>query len=160
MAFHPNLPIAYVLSEMASTVTAYKLDSSIGYLVQPALQSISTLPQGFNGFNKAAEIHVEPEGKWLFASNRGYEYPPSNTVAVYSIGSDGTLTFSGRYPYGGTFPRGMELAPEGDIVVVGGQDTNNIVTMKFDRTTGNLTPTGSNLKNIATPITFAFLLQQ
>jgi len=157
MAFHPILPMAYVLSEMASTVTAFKLDSSIGYLANPPLQSISTLPEGFTGFNKAAEIHVEPEGKWLFASNRGYD---TNTIAVYEIDADLTLTFSGRYPYGGSFPRGMELSPEGDIIVVGGQDSNNIVTMRFDRNTGNLAPTGFKLINIATPITFAFVLHQ
>jgi len=159
MAFHPTLSVAYVLSEMGSTVTAYKLDSSLGRLSVPPLQNIATLPQGFNGFSKAAEIRVEPSGKWLFASNRGYA-APTNSITVYEIAADsGMLTERGRYPYGGTFPRGMELSPEGDVLVVGGQDTNNVVTLKFDKNTGMLTPTGSVLTNIASPVTFAFVPQ-
>jgi len=158
MAFHPNLPIAYVLSEMGSSITTYKLDSNVGYLAVPALQNISTLPSSFTGFNKAAEIHVHASGKWLFASNRGY-MSPSNSIAVYQIdAATGILTLQGRYPSGGTFPRGMELSPEGDILVVGGQDTMNIATLKFDPMSGTLSPV-DNLANIATPITFAFVLK-
>jgi len=159
MAFHPRLPIAYVVSEMGSTITTFTLDSARGQLVMPPLQTSKTLPDDFTGFSKAAEVHVEPDGKWLFASNRGYA-APSNSITVFEIDAvTGTLTQRGRYPSGGTFPRGMELAPEGDVLVVGGQDTNNVVTMKFDKNTGVLTPTGSELKNIATPVTFAFIQQ-
>jgi len=159
MAFHPTLPVAYVLSEMGSTITTYKLDSTIGYLTMPALQNAKTLPDNFSGFSKAAEVHVEPNGKWLFASNRGYQ-SPSNSITVFQVDPiTGTLTLNGRYPSGGTFPRGMELSPDSDILVVGGQDTNNIVTMKFDSQTGILTPTGYALTNIASPVTFAFVPQ-
>jgi len=157
MAFHPVLPLAYVLSEMGSTVTAYQLDSKVGHLMTPPLQNIATLPADFKGFSKAAEIHVEPSGRWLFASNRGFS-APTNSITVFEIDqSTGMLTERGRYPSGGTFPRGMELSPSGDILVVGSQDTNNVVTMKFDRSTGILTPTGSVLLNIASPVTFAFI---
>jgi len=160
MAFHPTLPFAYVLSEMASTITVFRLDSTQGQLVMPPLQTLKTLPNDFTGFNKAAEVLIEPGGKWLFASNRGYA-SPSNSIAVFEINSStGLLTPSGRYPSGGKFPRGVELTPEGDVLVVGGQDTNNIVTMKIDKITGSLTPTGSQLDNIATPVTFAFVPQK
>jgi len=156
MAFHPTLPIAYVLSEMGSTITTFTYDSSRGHLIMPSLQTIKTIPTNFTGFNKAAEVVAHPSGKWLFASNRGYT-SPSNTITVYSIAADsGLLTVKNSYSSGGTFPRGVVLAPEGDILIVGGQDTNNVVTMKFDPNTGSLTPTGS-LVNIATPVTFAFV---
>jgi len=157
MAFHPTLAIAYVISEMGSSITTFKLDSATGDLTMPALQLVKTLPPDFTGFSKGAEVHVERSGRWLFASNRGY-VSPSNSITVFEIDPQmGTLTERGRYPSGGTFPRGMELSPEGDILVVGGQDTNNVVTFKFDRLTGILTQTAFQLSNIATPVTFAFV---
>jgi len=158
MAWHPTLAIAYVVDEMGSTVTVFQHDYLAGNLKMPALQVIDTLPEGFNGFNKAAEILIERTGKWLLVSNRGY-VSPSNSITVYSVDENtGLLTETGRYPSGGTFPRGMELSPEGNVVVVGGQDTNNVVTMGFDPATGTLIQL-YDLKDIATPITFAFIPQ-
>jgi len=154
MAFHPTLSTAYVVSEMGSTITTFTLDSPTGHL--NILQTIKTINS--TGFNKAAEVIIHSSGKWLFTSNRGYT-SPSNTIVVYSIASDsGLLTESGSFSYGGTFPRGMELSPDGDFLIVGGQDTNNVVSMKFDPSTGSLTPVGV-LGNIATPVTFAFVPQ-
>jgi len=158
MAFHPTLDLAYILSEMGSTISTYKLDSKSGHL-EDLLQTSHTLPTNFTGFSKAAEVVVDPTGKWLLASNRGFDFP-TNSITVYEISSDGMLTERGRYPSGGTFPRGVVLDPEGVIAIVGGQDTNNIVTMKLDATTGVLTPTGYSLKDIATPVTFAFIPQE
>jgi len=158
MAFHPTLPYAYVLSEMGGTVTVYSLNSDLGELVMPSLQTVHTIPVDFNGFNKAAEILIEPTGQWLLASNRGFASPPSNTIVVYEISAEtGLLTQRGTYSSGGKFPRGVELSPEGDILVSGGQDSNNVATFRLDRTSGILTWTGFNLTNIATPITFAFV---
>jgi len=157
MAFHPTLPNAYLISEMASTVTVYTLNSDLGQLVMPALQIVHTLPPDFNGFNKAAEILIDPTGRWLLASNRGFASPPSNTIVVYEISAEsGLLTQRGTYSSGGKFPRGVELSPEGDILVSGGQDSNNVATLRLDRTSGIVTQT-DNLTNIATPITFAFV---
>jgi len=159
MAFHPTLDVAYVLSEMGSTISTYRLDSKSGHLSDSPLQTLHTLPTDFNGFSKAAEVVVDPKGKWLLASNRGFAFP-TNSITVYEISSDGMLTERGRYPSGGSFPRGLVLDPSGMIAIVGGQDTDNIVTMKLDTTTGVLTPTGYSLKDIATPVTFAFIPQE
>jgi len=156
MAFHPRLPLAYVLLEMGSAINVLPLNSFTGSMPVPPLQIVSTLPANFTGFNKAAEVIVHPLGEWLFASNRGYT-APSNSITVYSIDRLGLLKEQGRYPSGGSFPRGVVLSPEGDILIAGGQDSNNVVSFAFDRLTGVLTPTGSQLSGIATPVAFAFV---
>jgi len=158
MAFHPTLPLAFVLSEMGSTISTFKLDSTVGQLLLPPLQTIKTLPQDFTGFSKAAEVLVDPSGKWLLASNRGFD-TPSNSITVFEISAATSLVERGRFSYGGKFPRGVALDPEGKTLIVGGQDSNNIVSMKFDVTTGVLTPSGFNLQNIATPVAFEFVEQ-
>jgi 6-phosphogluconolactonase len=157
MAFHPSKPVAYVLSEMGGTVTVFTYYSTTGQLAMPSLQTVHTIPVDFNGFNKAAEVLIDSTGRWLLASNRGFASPPSNSIVVYEIGMSGLLTQRGSYSSGGKFPRGVELSPEGGILVVGGQDSNNVATFRLDGTTGVLMPTGYNLTNIATPITFAFI---
>jgi len=157
MAFHPTLPVAYVLSEMGGTVTVFNYLTSFGELVMPPLQMVHTIPVEFNGFNKAAEIIIDSSGRWLFASNRGFASPPSNSIVVYAIELSGLLTQQASYSSGGKFPRGVALSPEEGILVGGGQDSNNVATFRLDRTTGILTPSGHNLTNIATPITFAFI---
>jgi 6-phosphogluconolactonase len=158
MAFHPTLPVAYVISEMGGTITVYSYLSTLGELVMPPLQMVHTIPVDFNGFNKAAEILIDSSGRWLVASNRGFASPPSNSIVVYEIAtSSGLLTQQASYSSGGKFPRGVELSPTGGILVVGGQDSNNVATFRLNGNTGVLTPTGYNLTNIATPITFAFI---
>src|SRR5947209_9797439 len=84
-AFHPNGRFAYVISEMAATVTAFAYDSKLGAL--HPLQTISTLPVDFKGPKEDAEIAVHASGKFLYASNRGHD-----SVAVFGIdASKGTL---------------------------------------------------------------------
>jgi len=156
MAFHPTLAITYVVSEMGSTISVLRLDSTTGAMAVPPLQVISTIPADFTGFNKAAEVVVHPSGNWLFASNRGL-VAPSNSITVYKVDGTGLLTVAGRYPSGGRTPRGVALSPEGTILICGGQDSNNVASFSFDSTSGVLTPTGFSLGNVATPVAFAFV---
>jgi len=159
MAFHPTLSVAYVLSEMGSTITVFKLDENSGSLQLPPLQTLKTLPADFTGFSKAAEVIIHPSGSWLLASNRG-PVSPSNSIAVFRVGVDGLLLPHLRFPSGGSFPRGVVLSREGDTLITGGQDSNNVASFKFDSISGILTPTGSQLLNVATPVAFAFVPQQ
>ncbi|HEY5311979.1 MAG TPA: beta-propeller fold lactonase family protein, partial [Pirellulales bacterium] len=81
-AFHPDGKHAYVINEMASTVTAFDYDPKSGRLSE--LQTISTLPSNFQGSNTTAEVQVHPSGKFLYGSNRGH-----NSIAVFQIDSAG-----------------------------------------------------------------------
>jgi 6-phosphogluconolactonase len=138
IAFHPTLDVAYVVAEKASTITAYALDPNAGTL--SPTQTISTLPSGFSGTNTAAEIHVHPSGKWLFASNRG-----ADDIAVFSLDAAGAMTAHGFTPSGGTTPRDFSLDPSGSLLYAANQGTGNVVPFRFDAASGSLTTAGAAL---------------
>ena len=78
MAFHPDRQHAYVLSELASSVTVFNYDPVRAAFIWQ--QTISALPADFNGTNTAAEIRVHPSGRFLYTTNRGH-----NSVAMFEI---------------------------------------------------------------------------
>ena len=85
--FHPNTRFAYTIEELSGTVVLYKQKK--GKL--KAKQRISTMPNGDNHFSGSADIHVSPDGKFLYASNRS----ESNTIAIFSVNKkNGQLTLS------------------------------------------------------------------
>jgi 6-phosphogluconolactonase len=152
-AFHPNGKFAYAIDELASTVTAFSFDSSRGVL--KPLQSISTLPPEYKGANDTAEIHVLPNGKFLFASNRGHD-----SIAVIAIDTNtGKLAPVEYVPTQGKTPRNFELDPTGSRLVVANQDTGNIVFFRINPQTGHLTPTGQDLK-VPSPVSLRFVRAQ
>ncbi len=137
---HPNGKFAYVIQELTSQVTVF--DYKNGSLV--AKQSISTLPADFKGDNSCADIHISPDGKFLYGSNRFHD-----TIVIYSIDpKTGTLTYIGEQSVMGKVPRNFMIDPTGNFVLVANQKTDNIVIFKRDKVKGTLTPTG---KEIAVP---------
>src|SRR5207237_1419068 len=116
---------AYSVDELNSTVTAFSYDKSSGKLQQ--IQTSSTLPKDFKGENDTAEIHVHPNGKFLFASNRGHD-----SIAVFSIDKGtGRLTPTGDFSVQGKTPRNFELDPTGTRLFAANQDTGNIVVFRI-----------------------------
>jgi 6-phosphogluconolactonase len=148
-AFTPNGKFAYVLAEMGSTVTAFGFDSSTG--VFDKLQTLSSLPKDFKGHKEAAEIAVHPSGKFVYASNRG-----DDSIAVFAIGAQGTLTFVERTPTQGKTPRGFAIDPTGSYLLVANQDSDNVVVFAINLTTGRLHPTGTIL-NVPKPVALEFV---
>jgi 6-phosphogluconolactonase len=138
LEFHPGGKVAYLVDETASTMTALAFDSTAGTL--SAVQTISTLPSGFTGTNTAAEVHVHPSGRWLFASNRG-----DDSIAVFSLDASGKMTVQGFTKSGGTTPRDFALDPTGTFLYAANQGTGNVVAFRFDATAGTLTPTGNTV---------------
>ena len=109
----PDGKFAYVVTEIAHTVTVFSNDAANGKLT--VLQTITTLPKDFSGRNDDAEIEVHPSGKFLYASNRG-----DDSIAIYAIDqSKGTLTQVGIVPTGGKEPRSFEIDPHRDAPVRG-----------------------------------------
>ena len=145
----PDSKFAYVISEMAHTVTVLSNDAANGKLT--VLQTITTLPKGFTGRNDDAEIHVHPSGKFLYASNRG-----DDSIAIYAIDQrKGTLTQVGIVPTGGKEPRSFEIDPTGSLLFAENQKSDDIVVFKIDTKTGQLTPTGKVLE-VASPVCLKF----
>jgi len=152
-AFHPNGRFAYVLSEMGSLVTVFAYDAAGGTMKE--LQTISTLPKDFSGTNNSAEIFVHPNGRFLYASNRGHD-----SIAVFAIDPRrGTLTAADRVSTQGKTPRGFAIDPTGAYLLAANQDTNNAVLFRIDQTTGRPTPTGDTLK-IPSPVCVILLPAQ
>jgi 6-phosphogluconolactonase len=142
--------IAYVINEMASSITAFSWDPRAGSLRE--IQTTSTLPQDFKGENSGAEIEVHPNGRFLYGSNRG-----ADNIAVYSIDpGKGTLTPVEHASTQGRTPRGFHIDPTGKYLVAANQDSSNIVVFRLDPKTGRLTPTGQKIEAPA-PVSILFV---
>lgn len=136
--FHPNGKYAYLVEELYGSISAYNY--SKGNL--RSIQNISTLPKGFNGFAGSAEVLVSPDGRFLYASNRGV----SNTIAIFKINQkSGKLTPAGHQSTLGKAPRNFNFDPTGNYLFVANQDSDEIVVFKIDHTTGLLTDTGKRI---------------
>lgn len=127
----------YILNEIDGSISACAYDAAKG--AGTPIQHISTLPAGFKVTDpdRAAEIRIHPNGKFVYASNRGHE-----SIAVFSVNADGTLKLVEITPCGGKHPRNFELSPDGHWLVCANQDTDNLVSFKVDANTGRLTATG------------------
>ena len=146
--FHPKGKFLYVVNEIQSTVTTFTY--SAGSLKE--LQTISTLPQGFNGTNTAATVQVHPTGKFLYASNRG-----ADNIAVYSIDSKtGTLTLVESVPAQGKAPGNFAIDPSGAWLVAANQASDSLVLFRIDTQTGRLITTGQSFA-VGTPSCVKFL---
>lgn len=149
-AFHPTARFAYVINEIASTVTAFTYDAVRGALSE--IQTLSTLPEGGADRNSTAEIEMHPSGKFLYGSNRGH-----NSIAVFAIDQQkGTLTLIQNASTQGGPPRNFALDPTGQYLFAGNQDSDTIVLFRVDAQTGKLTPTGDTVK-IDAPVCIRFV---
>ena len=144
-AFHPSGKTAYVINELDCTVTVFSYDSARGELT--TLQTISTLPLGFDGNNSTAEIQVHPSGRFVFGSNRGH-----HSIVVFAVDPDsGQLTYVENQSTQGKTPRGFGIDPSGTFLLAANQDSDNIVVFRIDQDTGALKPTGHSL-HVPTPV--------
>jgi 6-phosphogluconolactonase len=104
--------------------------------------TVRSLPADFKEFNKSADIHTDPSGRFLYMSNRGI-----NALSIFSIKDDGAkIELIGQQEVMGAFPRNFFVDPKGEYVFVANQNTDNIVVFKLDGSTGKLTYTGNQVK--------------
>jgi 6-phosphogluconolactonase len=134
--FHPNGRYAYLINEIGSTMTAFAYDGERGSLQE--LETVSTLPTGFSGNNSTADVHVHPNGRFLYGSNRGH-----NSIVIYAIDeATGKLSLVGHESTQGETPRNFAIDPTGTLLLAANQRTDNIITFRIDQSTGKLTSTG------------------
>jgi 6-phosphogluconolactonase len=149
LAFHPSGRFAYANNEMLNSVTAYAIDPDSGTL--KSTQTLSTLPaHGKTIRNSTAEIACHPNGKWLYVSNRG-----DDSIAVYSVQASGELVLSEIVSTTVKEPRGFAIDPSGRWIVVGGQNSDELVSLAIDKSTGHLKPSGNRVR-INKPVCIAF----
>jgi 6-phosphogluconolactonase len=134
--FHPNQKWAYLLCEMGSLVVGFHWDSARGALAE--FQTVSLIPDSFKGENNSAELEVHPNGRFLYASNRGHD-----SIAVFAIDqTDGKLTLIEHVPTQGKNPRNFALDPSAKWMICTNQASNSAVVFRVDDSTGRLTQVG------------------
>jgi 6-phosphogluconolactonase len=149
IAFSPHAKFAYAIEEMGSSLTTFSYDAGGGVLAP--LETISTVPKDYKGYNDCAELYIHPSGKFLYGSNRGHD-----SVTVFALDAvKGTPTPVQFVPTEGKTPRGFGIDPTGSYLIAGNQDSNTLVVFRIDAKTGRLTPTGQKL-DIEAPVCVMF----
>jgi len=146
--FHPNGKFAYVIQEMHSAITAFTYKK--GRLT--AFQTVETLPANYTGRKWSADIHISPDGKFLYGSNRAHE-----SLTIFRINQkNGRLTLVGHESVRGKTPRNFVIDPTGNFILVANQDSNNITVFKRNKQTGRLTYTGKEIY-VSQPVCLTFI---
>lgn len=147
--FHPSEKFAYLMQELSGTVGVFRYSN--GKLT--LLEDVPTHPADYKGNIGSADIHVSPDGKFLYASNRGDE----NTITIFSINpATGKLKLKGYQSTLGKTPRNFIIDPTGNYLLVANQNTDNIVIFKRSKQTGLLTPTGKQIE-VSMPVCLQML---
>jgi 6-phosphogluconolactonase len=150
LAFSPDGRHAYVISEMASTLTTFAYDPEHGTLKDE--QTVSTLPEAFHGKSTCAEVAVHPSGKFVYGSNRG-----DDSVAVFAVNeSNGRLKFVERQSTRGKTPRGFAIDPTGQYLIAANQDSDSVTVFRINAQTGRLTWTGQTVE-VGKPVCVTFV---
>ncbi len=123
--------LVYVVGELAGKVFVFRLMGDTARLIQ----SISVLPEGFDGYNISAALKLSHDKGALFVSNRGHD-----SIAVLRILPVGTLELMSHCPSGGKTPRDFSVF--GDYLVVANQDSDLLCVLHYDANTFTLSPTG------------------
>jgi 6-phosphogluconolactonase len=143
--FHPDGKFAFVINELDTTITSLEYDDKRGTLRE--IQTVSTIPARFSGANSCADIHVSPDGKFLYGSNRGHD-----TIVAYKIDEKtGRLDFIEHAWTQGRTPRNFAIDPTGRFLLAANQNSDSIVTFRIDEKTGKLQPTG-NRATVPSPV--------
>jgi 6-phosphogluconolactonase len=132
LVFRANGRAAYVINELGSTVAQLRYNARSGKLDTAAV--VSTLPAGFTGKNDCADVHLSPDERFLYGSNRGHD-----SIVIYKVDaeSDG-LALVGHTPTEGHWPRNFTITPSGRFLLVANQASDSIVIYRRDAETGLL----------------------
>ncbi len=145
--FHPSHKFAYSIQELTGTVTFFEYDN--GNL--KTMQSVDLVSKDSNGPADAADIHISPDGKFLYGSLRG----SINELVIYDINEKGMLSYVGRQSTLGKGPRNFAIDPTGNFLLVGNGESDEIVVFKRNKVTGLLFPTEETI-SVGSPVCLKF----
>ncbi len=132
MALHPNGKLLFVANELSSSVSVVQFLKDGSFKI---VETVSTLPADFTKPNTCADIHLSPDGNFLYVSNRGM-----NSIAIFAVQEkEQKIKLIGHEETKGEMPRNFTLTPTGDYLLVANQNTDNIVAFRRDAVTGLLT---------------------
>jgi 6-phosphogluconolactonase len=136
--FHPNEKFGYCIEEMAGAISVYEYQDGA---LKP-IQRINTHPDKIKEGFESSDIHISPDGKFLYATNRGKE----NNIAIFSIDENGLLKNIGYQSTLGNHPRVFTLDASGKFLVATNVNSGNVVVFKRNSKTGLLKKVGKEVK--------------
>lgn len=148
--FHPNGRWAYLINELGDTIVAYNYNPEDGSL--NPINTVKTLPEEFNEWSDTADIHVHPNGKFVYGTNRGHD----SLVMCEVDQTTGALTVLGYQSTGGAYPRNFGIDPTGSYLLVANRDTNDITTFLINLDSGLLSPNGK-VTRVPQPVCVRFM---
>lgn len=129
--FNADESFLYVINELNATITVFQKDNGGSY---HPIQTENTLAPDWEGGKSCADIHLSPDGKFLYGSNRG-----ENTIVIFSVDeATGRIRIIGRESVRGDWPRNFTLDPTGNFLLVANKKSNNITVFKRDVEKGTL----------------------
>jgi len=149
LAFHPNGRQLFSINELTSTVTEFLWDTRTGTLT--ARPEISTLPPGGQAGNSTAELVVHPNGRVVYASNRGHD-----SIAVFTTDVRRGLSLVEIEATRGQTPRNFALDVTGRWLIAANQRSGTLAVFAIDAKTGALTPSGP-LAPVGSPVCILFV---
>jgi 6-phosphogluconolactonase len=149
--FHPSNKFAYLVEELTAGISAYEYKNGKFTF----LQRIAALPADYTGAKSGADLHVSPDGEFLYSSNRG----ESNTLSIFAINEKtGRLTLKGHQSTMGKTPRNFNFDPSGNYLLAANQNSDNIVIFKRDKDTGLLEDTGKRIE-VGSPVCIKWIAE-
>jgi 6-phosphogluconolactonase len=149
LVFSKDARTIYVVTELTPAVVTLRWNAQRGSMIQ--LGVTSTLPAADPAEHGGAEIALHPNGKFLYASNRGN----SNTIAIFHIGRDGLPVPAGHVSSNGQLPRFFSIDPSEKFLIVANQGSGDLVTFSIDPSSGGLTRVGPGV-SVSAPVSFVF----
>lgn len=138
LTFDPSGKHLYAINELTNTVTVFDFDSETGVLIER--QTISTLPDDFDGTSYCADLEITPDGKYLYGTNRGHD-----SIAAYAIAADGTLKLIGIEPSLGKGPQNLAVAAGGKLLICANMAGSNVSVFRIGQD-GHIQPVGLPLE--------------
>jgi 6-phosphogluconolactonase len=132
LRFHPRGRFVYLLNELDATLDVLAFDADAGTLGH--LQTVPTVPPGFEGTPSAADLHLTPDGRWLYTSERA-----SSTLACFAVDAGSGLVRAAGHTPTETGPRGFAITPDGEHLLAVGQLSHHLSRYRIHPDTGTLT---------------------
>ena len=138
------------MTELSNKIHCFDL-SPEGNLVEKGMFNL--LSKSYDGESFAADILIDPSGKYLYATNRGHE-----SISVFKVSeNDGNLTYQEHVSSEGKFPWSLDISDHGEFVLVANQHSNNVVIFKRDLSRGSLSKF-LEITYLESPVSARFLM--
>jgi 6-phosphogluconolactonase len=150
LTFSKDGKFVYLLQELDGKIIIYSY--SDGNLKE--IDAATIVSKDFKGIIGAADIHISPDGKFLYATNRG----TANNISIFKILKSGTLEWLGQTSTLGKTPRNFAIDPSGNFLLVANQNSNDVVIFKRNKKTGDITDTGKKIL-LCSPVCLIFTVK-